>query len=394
MKNPVLYLLLLFLLLGNATCYHGPKKLIIDLSADTTKPLEFMKDLKPIFSKKLSDNKSCFHEIHGDHLYLTSIDDKYIDAKYSNRLFLRKTDFDGNEKWVFIIDQFSKVSLKDILPTDDGVYILFEGYTANIARDCFLKKLDNEGNELWTKNFGMNYGTGHLDIMKLDANGHLLFVLNKNQQSILYRTSSKGTILDQATFSDKSELTISDFEFDQKGNIMVIGHITSYPDKKLMQEAFFYKLDSRFNVLKKKVELFGRVTLPNDIALLESGKFAVKISSDIDFNLPPEKQIVPLYFLLDGDLNISNISQIPSTRVGDRTIFKSISADQVIAFDQVYLNKSSCYVFHTFDGKMNYQKSILIKFNIGIPSASILTNGQVLINKFGEEMIRLNIDFD
>lgn len=389
MNKFVIQLLLLFLFFGNSTCSQGLKKEIINLPTNSTKTLEFKKDLKPIFSKKISDNKNCFHETHGDNLYLTS-----IDGNNNNHVFIRKTDFDGNEKWVFIIDNFTQVSLKDTLPSSDGLYILFEGYTGNIARDCFLKKLDNKGNELWTKNLGRNYGTGHLDIMKLDASGNVLFVLNRNQTSVLYRTSSKGTILDQVTFSDKSELTISDFEFDQNGNIMVIGHIASYPNKKLMQEAFFYKLDSKFNILKKKVQLFGRVTLPNDIALLDSGKFAVKVSSEIDFNLPIEDQIKPLYFLLDDDLNISNISQIPSTRVGDRSTFKSISANQVVAFEKVYLNKNSYHAFHIFDGKMNYQKSILINFKTGIMECSILEDGQILVNKFGEEIIRLNIDFD
>lgn len=394
MKKPAIHFLLLFLLLGNAACSQEPKKVIVNLATDTIKPLEFMNDLKPIFSKKISDNKHCLHEIYGNDLYLTSIIDNYQDGEYSNRFFLRKTDFDGNEEWVFIIDEFRNTVLKDILPTDDGIYILYEGYTGKYARDCYLKKLDNDGKELWTKNFGKNYGTRFLDFMKLDADGHLLFLLNKNEASILYRISTEGTVLDKATFSEKSEFKIADFDFDQNGNIFFIGHITSYPDKKPMQEIFFYKLDSKFKVLKKKVQLFGRVTIANDIALLESGKFAVKISTNIDFNLPLEKQTEPLYLLLDTDLNISNITQIPSTKAGEKPVFKSISSNKVIAYDQAFLNKNSYHLFHIFDGDMKYQKSVFIEFNTGILAASILDNGQVLVNKFKEEIIRLNIDFD
>ena len=395
MTRPLFFILLLLFLFGNTACSQEEKRVIIDILKEKNKILEFKKDVNPYFSKKISENKNCSHKIYKDELYLTSIADEYKDGKYKSDFFLRKMDLEGNEKWVYIIDKFIKVAYKDILPTNDGVYILYEGYTGDLIRDCYLKKLDHQGKELWTKNLGKNHGTPSLDIIKLDADAHILFAVKGYETSTLYRISSSGKILNKMSFSDKSELTISDFDFDHDGNIYIIGQITSYPERKYMQEIFFYKLDPQFNLLQKKVQLFGRTSIADDIVFLENGKFAVKISSDTDYNRKPiETQIRPLFFLMDMNLNISNISQISSTYGSYTSTFKFVSENKIIALNKTYLNKNTYYVFHIFDGDMNFQKSTLIDFNFGIGDISILSDDKILANHPREEIFSFKISFD
>lgn len=362
----------------------------IRFSDEQAQFLTFNKDFSANSIDTFSENKSCYLSKNENHFFIASIVSTYKDAQYYNTLDIRCVDTLGNSLWTFIFNDFKQVAYKDIYATSDGVYILYEGYLTNgLARDCYLTKLSLSGMRLWDVNFGKKYGTGILDIMKLDKNGDLIMCTKSFETSYIYRISPQGDVIQAAGFTDGSELTIMDFDFDEAGNIYTIGHITTYPDKKYTQEAFVYKLNNDFKLIADKHFRDGKVAIANSIKHINDGHFAVHISTKVDFNRPKD-QIFSQFSLMDTDLNISNNSGFLTNNSASHQVFRQVSDDKIITLHRLYINKNSYYGLLEFDHQMNYQKSTLLNFNTGMSDYTYQSNGNMLWVKYSEVLFWLD----
>lgn len=382
--------LLLFSLMSFNSCAQESINHIDSFDVETNSFFEFNEDVKPVFQKAISENKHCFHATHNGKIYTSSITDEHVDGEYKNKLYIKSLDSLGNVIWVYTFEDFRQQQLTDFHPVDDGVYVLYEGYTGRFERACYLTKLNSDGELLWTHNFGKMYGTDFRDLMKLDENGNLLFVTQHFENSFIHRFSPDGNVIASAWFTDKSGLNIMDFDMDESGNVFLIGHISSYPEKIATQEIFFYKLNPEFKILKKKVISLGRMSIGNSIKYIGNDNFAIHISADIDYNKNMNERITSYFAKLDANLNVSNVTTYNTGNSSHRQHFKSITDEHVFALTKIRLNKSNYHAYHKFDKEMNYIQSCLINFNTGIMDGSVLSDGRLLFNKFSEEVIILD----
>ena len=359
----------------------------ISFLEENTVFLKYREDFQPRIEKSISENRFCYIGRHKNLLYVGSISDSYEEAKYESILNIRHIDSIGNTIWMYSFDRFNQVSFKDIHATADGVYVMYEGYTGRLERDCFLAKLSLTGALLWEVNFGKKYGTQILDHMKLNADGNLIACTKSFETSFIYEISPAGEILKTGQFADKSEFTIMDFDFDEDENIYLTGQITSYPDKKHQREIFLYKLNSSFDLLKKEVMLFGQLSIANSIQYIGNGHFALHFSTEIDHNAATIDKMFSQYSLMDTDLNIIKTCRYRTDNSGIHNRFKQISNKHIISYDKIYLNSTSYIMLLEFDVNMVHQKSTLIDFSCGLSDFTFMPNGDMVWTKSWEELL-------
>ncbi len=131
----------------------------------------------------------------------------------TERLYLIKTDADGNMQWnrryLPPTGDF-RISGLDIRPTSDGNYVV-TGWTGQVNRNILLAKIDATGNLLWLKSFDTSSGMTEEGQALLEMpNGDLVvagFQSNMNgvEDLLVLRTDPNGNLLWAKTFGAAGE---------------------------------------------------------------------------------------------------------------------------------------------------------------------------------------------
>jgi hypothetical protein len=165
----------------------------------------------------------------------------------SRDVYLIRIDENGNELWSKTYGGLNQEGGNQIIPTDDGNYLLF-GFTQTFGagdRDFYLLKINPQGDVIWTKTYGSPNYEETQEIVKVASGGYLLFghsaAFDLNHDMYAVKINEDGDIVWGETYGgnahDGGEGTLKDSD----GNFLLLGRSNSFGNG---EQAYLVKTNS------------------------------------------------------------------------------------------------------------------------------------------------------
>lgn len=172
----------------------------------------------------------------------------------SRDVYLIRIDENGNELWSKTYGGSNQEGGNQIIPTDDGNYLLF-GFTQSFGagdRDFYLLKINPQGDVIWTKTYGSTNYEESQGIVKVASGGYLLFghsaAFDLNHDMYTVKINEDGDNIWGETYGGNAHDGGEGALQDHDGNFLLLGRSNSFGNG---EQAYLVKTNSSGEIISE-----------------------------------------------------------------------------------------------------------------------------------------------
>lgn len=256
--------------------------------------------------------------------------------------------------------------------TSDGTDF-YLAYTLEINsgdRDMYVAKISATAELDWTCKVGKRFGTGGMQLLRIDPQGNLVLFAKMYQEVGFDRISPAGQIIDRKMLDFYQDFSPTSFFFKPDGGIVGIGSYLEYEGRNTYTSCIVLELDTNYRLKHYRQLKSPGLDKAQDITMDEEGNYYFLTNTQNSEKYYIHDQDFMTIGKLDANFNLLATTNLRNTEIGHQLNLVYVPGQGLLATQRVY-NPRPTFMLFSLNKDLRLEEIYTAPGGYGSPSQLI-----------------------